>query len=138
MKKILVILTLFFGISLPSLARHIKGGEMVYEYIGPGQAPNTAQYRITLKLYLDCGASGGQLDDAVPLTIFNRETFRQVGSVITAGMTGEQTIKFDPASNPCISNPPVDVCYRIRSYSTVITLTNDPDGYVVSYQRCCR
>src|SRR5688572_25788789 len=133
MKKILVILTFLLGISLPSIARHIKGGEMVYEYIGPGAAPNTSQYKITLKLYLDCGASGGQLDDAVPLTIFNKETFRQIGSVTMASMTGEQTIRFDPASNPCISNPPLDVCYRIRSYSTTITLPNDPDGYIVSY-----
>jgi hypothetical protein len=138
MKKRLVILIFFFGISLSSIARHIKGGEMVYEYIGPGPSPNTSQYRITLKLYLDCGASGGQLDDAVPLTIFNKENFRQVGSVITANMTGEQTIRFDPASNPCISNPPLDVCYRIRSYSTTVNLANDPDGYIISYQRCCR
>jgi len=81
---------------------------------------------------------GGQLDDAVPLTIFSKLNNLQVGSVITAGMIGEQTIRFDPASNPCISNPPVDVCYKIRSYSTTITLTDDPDGYIISYQRCCR
>lgn len=111
---------------------------MSYEYIGPGQAPNTSEYKVTLKLYLDCSASGGQLDDAVPLTIFVRETYLRVGSVIMAGMINEQTIRFDPATNPCISNPPLDVCYRIRSYSTTITLANNPNGYIISYQRCCR
>jgi len=81
---------------------------------------------------------GGQLDDAVPLTIFSKTTNRQVGSVITAGLISDQTIRFDPASNPCISNPPVDVCYRIRSYSAIVTLSDDPDGYIIAYQRCCR
>ena len=81
---------------------------------------------------------GGQLDDAVAITIFNKVTNRQVGNIVTAGLDGDRTIRFDPASNPCISNPPVDVCYRIRTYSVTITLPNEPEGYVIAYQRCCR
>lgn len=81
---------------------------------------------------------GGQLDNTVPITVFTRATNRQYGSIVTAGLDNDQTIRFDPASNPCISNPPVDVCYRIRTYSISITLPDDPDGYVISYQRCCR
>ncbi len=115
MKKILVIFILLVAISLPLIARHIKGGEMTYQYLGAGTTPNTSRYLVELKLYLDCNAMGGQLDDAVPITIFNKATNRQVGSVITAGIVGDVTIRFDPASNPCISNPPVDVCYRIIS-----------------------
>ena len=138
MKKHLVILIAILAISVPSFARHIKGGEMVYEYLRPGSAPNTSEYRITLKLYLDCTAMGAQLDDDVPLTIFSRSTNQQIGSVVRAPMTNEQYIRFDPASNPCISNPPLDVCYRIRSYTTIITVGNDPNGYTVAFQRCCR
>ena len=138
MKKALVIFTLIASISLPSLARHIKGGEMTYQYLGPGPSPNTSRYLIELKLYLDCGAMGGQLDDAVPITIFNRASNRQHGSVLTAPLDSDHTIRFDPASNPCISNAPVDVCYRIRTYSITATLPDDPAGYIISYQRCCR
>ncbi|MGZ5133545.1 MAG: PKD domain-containing protein [Flavitalea sp.] len=111
---------------------------MTYKFLGPGATPNTSRYLVELKLYLDCNAMGGQLDDAVPITIFNKETSRQFGPVITAGLDNENTIRFDPASNPCISNAPVDVCYRIRTYSVSITLPDDPYGYVIAYQRCCR
>ena len=138
MKKFLVISLLFLATSLPLFARHIKGGELTYSYLGPGTSPNTSRYLIELKLYLDCNAMGGQLDDAVPITVFSKTSNRQVGPVITAGLDGDRTIRFDPASNPCITNPPVDVCYRIRTYSVSITLADDPAGYVVSYQRCCR
>ena len=138
MKKLLAIFILFLTTSLPLLARHIKGGELTYTYLGPGVSPNTSRYLIELKLYLDCNAMGGQLDDAVPITIFSKTTNRQVGSVMTAGLEGERTIRFDPASNPCITNPPVDVCYRIRTYSVTISVADDPGGYIVAYQRCCR
>jgi hypothetical protein len=120
------------------IARHIKGGEITYSYLGPGPSPNTSRYLIELKLYLDCNAMGGQIDDAVPITVFSKTTSRQVGPVITAGLDADRTIRFDPASNPCITNPPVDVCYRIRTYNVSITLADDPGGYVISYQRCCR
>ena len=138
MKKLFVILTLLLVISLPSVARHIKGGEMTYKYFGAGSTPGTSRYLVELKLYLDCNATGGQLDDAVPITIFSRTTNRQFGPVISAGLDSDNNIRFDPASNPCISNAPVDVCYRIRTYNVTITLPDDPDGYVIAYQRCCR
>lgn len=111
---------------------------MTYTYLGPGPSPNSSRYLIELKLYLDCNSMGGQLDESVPITVFSKSTTRQVGGAITAGLESDRTIRFDPASNPCISNPPVDVCYRIRSYSTTITVADDPGGYIVSYQRCCR
>lgn len=111
---------------------------MTYSYIGPGAAPGTSKYAVELKLYLDCSATGGQLDDDVPITVFRKSTSLRYGPVTTAGMDNETTIRFDPASNPCITNPPSDVCYRIRSYSAEITLPDDPDGYIISYQRCCR
>jgi PKD repeat protein len=138
MKKLFVILTLLLVISLPSVARHIKGGEMTYKYLGSGSTPNTSRYLIELKLYLDCNATGGQLDDAVPITIFSKTTNRPFGPVLTGALDSDNTIRFDPASNPCISNPPVDVCYRIRIYTVTVTLPDDPDGYIIAYQRCCR
>src|SRR5688500_18536601 len=107
MKKFLAIIFFNVGILLSLSAAHIKGGELYYEYLGSGNATNSSRYRLTLKLYIDCGAtSPGQLDDAVPLTIFRKDNNAQV-QVITASMEGEVFIKFDPATNPCIGNPPM-------------------------------
>jgi PKD repeat protein len=141
MRKVLAIgLLLFFGTIQSLFAEHIKGGELYYEYLGPGTDPNTAQYRVTLKLYIDCNAtSSGQLDPEIKLTIFDKTNNAQVsGSPFTAPFSNDVFLKFDPNSNPCISNAPTDVCYRVRSFTTTIVLPISTNGYTIAYQRCCR
>jgi gliding motility-associated-like protein len=138
MKKILSILVLLVGALQSTYAMHIKGGEMSYVYIGEA-GPGNSRYRITLKLYIDCNAtSPGQLDPQVPLTFFDKTTGQQFGGAINAPLNTETFIQFDPNSNPCIGNPPTGVCYRVRTYTTEITLPNTSMGYTVAYQRCCR
>jgi PKD repeat protein len=140
MRRVLAIVIFLCGTIQSLFAEHIKGGEMFYEYLGPGASANTAQYRVTLKLYIDCNAnSPGQLDTEIGLTIFDKTNNAQIsGSPFTAPTTGDVFLKFDPSSNPCISNPPTDVCYRVRSFVTTVTLPINGPGYVISYQRCCR
>jgi PKD repeat protein len=139
MKKFLAILIGVIGMILPVMAEHIKGGELFYTYIGPGSAPGTSNYSLSLKLYIDCGASSsGQLDPSISLTVFNKTNNTQFGSILSAPFTGEMFIRFDPVSNPCIGNPPTDVCYRVRVYSTSVTLPDSQNGYIISFQRCCR
>ena len=41
-------------------ARHIAGGEMSYEYLGPGSRASSG-YSITIRLYSDCFAPPGAL-----------------------------------------------------------------------------
>ena len=139
MKKILSISIVLLLFASPLLAEHIKGGELFYAYLGDGTTAGTSRYQLTLKLYIDCKATNpGQLDDRVPLTIFDRANNAQIGASVIAPMTDEQFLQFDPASNPCIGNPPTDVCYRVRWYSVTVTLTNNISGYSISFQRCCR
>lgn len=139
MKKLLLILFILAGINNTLRAEHIKGGEMSYVYVGPGGSPNTSVYNVTLKLYIDCRAnSPQQLETEINMTIFSRENNAQYGNVLTVGMSTEFFLNFDPASNPCISNAPTDVCYRVRTFTTSVTLPNSSNGYTISYQRCCR
>jgi PKD repeat protein len=134
------LLTLLFATMVfPLYAEHIKGGELFYEYLPASSTATISAYRLTLKLYIDCNAnSSGQLDNFIGFTVYDRGTNARVGDTVRADMTQEQFIRFDPASNPCISNPPTDVCYRIRSYSRIVMLPVNADGYVIAYQRCCR
>ncbi len=137
MKKFLLLILLTVP-ALSLVAEHIRGGEMYYKYLGPGVAANTSKYLITVKLYLNCNATGGQLDLKEPLTIFQRSNNIQFGNVIDAPFTREETIQYDPNSNPCITNPPIDVCYKLRYYDQEIELPNSLDGYIIALQRCCR
>ena len=40
-------------------------------------------------------------------------------------------------TNPCMVNPP-DVCVEEAIYTRTITLPDNPLGYDIVYQRCCR
>lgn len=136
--KRLCFIILFWGYVLPLSAAHIRGGELSYRYIGPGTAPNSSSYRLTLKLYIDCGQNdAGQLDNEAFLTVFSKPNNAQYTGKF-ATMVRDEFIRYDPNSNPCITNPPRDVCYRLRYYETIIELPNTESGYTISFQRCCR
>jgi PKD repeat protein len=138
MKKICLLILITGGFILPLSAAHIRGGELYYKYQGPGVTPNTSSYLVTLKLYIDCGQNDpGQLDTEVFLTVFTKpQNLEYIGRY--AKMVDEAFIRYDPASNPCINNPPRDVCYRLRYYQTVFELPNSTQGYTIAFQRCCR
>ncbi len=137
MKKLLaaIVTILFF---IPVYARHIRGGEMSYAYVGPGVAPNSSTYTLRLKLYIDCNANDpGQNETSVPFTIYRRSDNARIAN-ITVNITGQQIITYDPNSNPCITNPPTDICYKLKYFETTVELPDDAQGYSISYQRCCR
>lgn len=118
------------------MARHIKGGEISYRYVGAG--PNGSdRYELTLRLFLDCNASGSQLDSEVSIAIYG--TVGQTpapGSPFTLPLMEDEFINLS-TPNPCIVNPS-PVCYRLRTYSTFINLPRSVDGYTAVFQRCCR
>ena len=137
MKKFLFV-SLFTILAFTSYANHTKGGWMYYEYLGPGTAPNTSKYRITLKQYTECDLNPGQADNSAPFTFFNAATTAQVLNILVP-ISQDITINncTNIACQPCINNPP-DICYRIRSFVLEIDLPNTPSGYIIAYQRCCR
>lgn len=138
MKRICFLILITVGFVLPLSAAHIRGGELYYKYIGPGAESNTSIYIVTLKLYIDCGQNDpGQLDNEAFLTVFSKPGNQQVQGRF-AIMTKDEFIRYDPNSNPCIVNPPRDVCYRLRYYQYTFTLPNSPQGYTIAFQRCCR
>ena len=59
------------------LAEHITGGEMFYTFTGISST-GEYQYRVTLKLFRNCGNVGAQLDPAAAIAIFNK-TYRRHG-----------------------------------------------------------
>ncbi|HUQ67029.1 MAG TPA: PKD domain-containing protein [Flavitalea sp.] len=138
MKKICLLILITGGLTLPLSAAHIRGGELYYKYLGPGGTTNTSSFLVTLKLYIDCGQNDpGQLDTEVFLTVFSKpDNSEYIGRY--ARMVSEEFIRYDPASNPCINNPPRDVCYRLRYYQYTFELPNTSQGYTIAFQRCCR
>ena len=46
---------------------------MIYEYVGPGNSPNSRIYKITLKLFRDQHTSGALMPADVYIGIFNND-----------------------------------------------------------------
>src|SRR6185503_2107897 len=135
MKKLLVILCIF--ISAPAFAKHIVGGEIFYQWIGPGATPGTSVYRITLRLFRDSLSSGAQLDPTVNIGILDKFTNAAFSGSPFAINLDHKDVLTRSGSIPCIINPP-PIKYEVGYYYLNVTLSNNQMGYWVTFQRCCR
>ncbi|MEO6231952.1 MAG: PKD domain-containing protein [Ferruginibacter sp.] len=137
MRKLLFTLC-FIMLAFTSLANHTKGGWIYYEYLGPGTAQNTAQYRVTLKIYTECFLNANQWCPNINISIFDAgsNSLIEAVNVPYGDSVNIQNCTLQEC-HPCI-NPIPNICYKITTYSFVRDLPISPNGYVLAYQRCCR
>ncbi|HSZ33684.1 MAG TPA: hypothetical protein VK772_10235, partial [Puia sp.] len=132
---------LFLSVFLTTLtfsvyAKHIKGGEIHYTYLGPSTTnANYDRYQLRLRLFISCQSTLGQLEASVVMGIYKTSNGLLYSNVV-ANLSNSYQINLSTPS-PCIINPS-PVCYWIREFTTVIEIPRDPIGYMVIYQRCCR
>lgn len=140
MKKLIALAVILFW-SLHCMAGHIAGGEMYYTYIGPGSAPNTAQYQITLRLFRECNPVGtaAQLPGDVFIGVFRNTTPATLMETVDVQRSTFTIIELPKTSKiyACIINPP-EVCYQVATFSFTKELPIDSYGYTFAYQTCCR
>ena len=141
MKRLLLLLLFTFTVS-SLFASHIVGGELTYTYIGAGSQANTSLYRISLRLFTECGQiCGGSTGVACPpsdavIGIFvNSSPYTRVTN-ITIAATGSPQLNLSTYP-PCLDNQPT-VCYQVNNYSGTVELANNATGYRLAYQSCCR
>jgi gliding motility-associated-like protein len=135
--RMLLCILITTGVAATVSARHIVGGEVYYECLGPGSMPNTRNFRIIMKVYRDCVGNGAEFDNPARFGLYTyingvyafRQSFaRQHGFVsrVTA------------VESPCLILPP-NVCVEETTYSFIIEdLPLIEGSYIVSWQRCCR
>jgi len=133
MKRSILLFILSCGLVFCAKANHITGGEIYY--ILKSQSGNNYTYTVTLKLYRDHFSTGAQLDDVAPIAIFDRLTGRMIWNSSVQRSFVEELDLGSPG--PCINNPPA-VFYDVGHYQFDVTLSGTPNGYIVTYQRCCR
>ena len=136
MKKYLLVVTLTLLLCPALFAAHIKGGFFTYQYLGPGTGTNL-RYKITLTVYMICNPSTGQLSNPINFSFFNAGTnlfIRTESVAITSQYTLSKTY-----DEPCIIGNEVGCKYTIVVYDLAsVELPSLAEGYIVSYQRCCR
>lgn len=110
-------------------AEHIVGGEIFYDCLGNNQ------YRVIIKVYRDCNSTGADYDSPLNLGVFynsNNSLYQNFSVAYPGSEVLDVTF-----NNPCVT-PPDDICVQEAIYSKVITLPDNPEGYTLVYERCCR
>ncbi|GIV33895.1 MAG: hypothetical protein KatS3mg031_1430 [Chitinophagales bacterium] len=128
----LLCLIIIGSLAFHTEAAHIVGGDMYYACLGN----NT--YRITLKIYRDCNASGPNVagfDDPAYIAIYDASGF--VVEVVEASLTSGPVRIPPETQNPCLQAP-ANVCVEEGTYSFDRYLPPSAGGYDVVYIRCCR
>ena len=123
------IITYFLCVwSIKTLATHIVGGEIFYDYLGNNQ------YKITLKVYRDCYNGIPPLDNPAHINIFDK-----FGNIIKSLDVSLLSVNPVPPTinNACIQAPNT-VCVEEGIYEFFETLPPINGGYYIVYQRCCR
>lgn len=122
---------------LPVFAKHITGGEIIYDYLGPGSTPNLKNYRITLRLFRDNNTNGGAaLPTTLVVSVFNNDNNDNVSDYLNVNRASEEVLAIISSPN-CITSPP-SLNYSAGYYIFEITLPANAKGYTATYQTCCR
>lgn len=127
MKHFLLTLIFVFSGYFLSKATHIAGGDFTVEWVSGND------FRVTLKLFRDCASGGAPFDNPITITVRDNVShaitmsFNMSSPVITPLVLGDE----------CYS-PPSSVCIEEGVYQTIITLPNNPNGYYLAWERCCR
>jgi gliding motility-associated-like protein len=134
LKKLLTIISFLLATGNVALADHISGGEIVYEYMGPGSG-DALKYRITLKIYIDC-VTGIELIEYEPYVAVYHGGTLGLFKGLNIPLAHQERI-FMAQEAKCISDPP-QVCYILCTYTADIELPPSADGYTLTYSNCCR
>ena len=136
MKRIAFVITMLLSYFTAD-ARHITGGEVIYEYLRPGVAAGSRVYRITLRLFRDENCINcAPLPNSVGMALYNNDDRLIVGNFITVNLNNSALVPTNPLP-PCITNPPTLV-YRVGFYPFEIELPANTNGYTAAFQTCCR
>jgi len=122
--RILWIVFLFSAFS--SKATHIIGGDIIVKYLSPNN------FEVTLTFYRDCNIGNADFDLSVTLGVFDKVTNAMQQQPIFNLLTRDTLALGDT----CYSPP--GLCVERGIYQGTINLPNNPNGYYLSWHRCCR
>ena len=115
---------LFFVLQQTSFASHIVGGDISVQYL----SPNT--YQVTFTFFRDCGSTTGY-ESTVYLGVYDKVTNARQ-QVITLSSPSIITLTLGDACY--VPN----LCIQKAVYIGTVSIPNNPNGYYISWLRCCR
>ena len=113
----------------------MKGGFFTYTFLS--KTATSIRYQVTLTVYMECNASGQQVDSDIFFTFFDAGTRQMVRN---QNVTLTRQYQLGKGSDEqCITGDQSGCYYKIVIYELPsIELPINERGYTISYQRCCR
>ncbi len=126
------ILLLSFLLLVPSAVQafHIAGGDLTTRWISGNL------YEVKLTLYRDCSnPSGAPYDQEITVSVYRKIDDQLLDTLhMSLDQTSVNALQLTGAA--CVSPP--QVCMQTGSYHTLVNLPDDPGGYYLVWERCCR
>lgn len=123
-----LLLVFFILSSMPIFATHFVGGDFQICQTGP----NT--FEVTLRVYRDCLPGNSTVISPTSVFIRDNVTNAQVGSSFSMGTAVSQTIL--TLGDSCYT--PTGICVEEYVFVKTITLADNPNGYYLEWDDCCR
>ncbi len=142
-RTLLVALCLLAG---PLMASHIVGGEFEFVYKGVQTSTGFYRYNISLLLYFDkIYGSPGALDANVTVRIFRKRDNAIMVNALRLDLMDRNAVQYkrpECSSGSSIATDRIYYTY-VRAgeqgeYLLDPEVFNDPEGYYISWERCCR
>lgn len=125
MKKQAVIL-LFSLFCFRSFSSHIVGGDITVKHISGND------FEVTLRFYRDCLNGLVGFDNQVTIGVFDKVT-NALAFQFNMSLISQDSLSL---GDSCFT--PDNLCVEEGIYQSTETFPNNPNGYYLSWQRCCR
>jgi len=129
--------TFLFLIHVDSIASHIVGGELSYEFVSYNQDKTIVNYDVTLNLYRD--PKGIAYDQFADFGIFVQESsgaWKSYDVILDVPISNQEEIARD--SDPCKLRSLNEERLQSASYRFSVSLEVTNTDYLITYQKCCR
>jgi gliding motility-associated-like protein len=137
MKHILLLLGLLicpFFLHLTH-ATHIVGGAINMQCLNPKEPGN---YKITVSLYFDdLNGSLGALDNSISITIFRKSDNKRMLD-IPINLTDRNPVIYTNPACATLRSLKTSILRYIKIVELLPNTYNDPEGYYIVWERCCR
>ncbi len=126
MKKYLRLVALLLLVAFKASSTHIVGGDITVKWVSGND------FQVTLKFYRDCNAGNADFDATVTCGVFDLST-NVMQQQFTMPLILRDTLNL---GDSCYSPP--NLCVEEGIFQSTVTIPNNPNGYYISWLRCCR
>jgi gliding motility-associated-like protein len=126
-RKVLVFFSLLYLVSIANAA-HIVGGDITVKWL------NGNSFEVTLNFFRDCKGGGATFETPITAGLFDKVTNDSILS-FPMNLISQDTLSLGDTCNPINNNT---LCVEQGIFKATVTIPNNPNGYYISWLRCCR